>query len=355
MSIRRSGAVPKRPELLRAPRRRPLRIGRNGRSNGCVEAEITTYFRLSPLRGTAGRTPRIAHTAPMMPPNHWPPPPRAGSSFFKAHGLGNDYLVFEEGDEWTADPDRVREVCHPHRGVGSDGIVILLADRAGDLFRARMFNPDGSEFARSGNGLRVLAAYLTRVAPDHPRYRVEVGGAVVELLVHGRSGSELDVSVEMGRARTGAEAVDLDPDALDAAGALPGPGGDRIPVVPVSVGNPHLVVRAEVLDEAELHRVGRHLVAHPALSHGSNVQLVEVEGPGRLRALIWERGVGPTSASGTSACAVAVAAVERGWLPPSEIRVEMPGGSLVVTVSASLDVVLRGPVEEICTGTLLGA
>ena len=289
-----------------------------------------------------------------MPTNQWPAPPGAGASFFKAHGLGNDYLVFEEGDAWTVDPDAVTHVCHPHRGVGSDGIVLLLADRTGDVFRARMFNPDGSEFERSGNGLRVLAAYLTRVAPERRRYRVEVGGEEVELLVHGRTGPELDVSVEMGRARIGADAVALDPKTLDDDGALLGPDGDPIPVVPVSVGNPHLVVRTEVLEEEALHRVGAHLVGHPALAHGSNVQLARVAGPGRMEALVWERGVGPTSASGTSACAVAVAAVSRGWLPPSEIRVEMPGGTLLVTVSESLDVLLRGPVEDVCTGTLLG-
>ena len=290
-----------------------------------------------------------------MTSSQWPPPPGVGASFFKAHGLGNDYLVFDEGDAWVADPAAVAKVCHPHRGVGSDGIVVLLADRSDDVFRARMFNPDGSEFERSGNGLRVLAAYLTRVAPGRDRFRVEVGGQEVDLVVHGRAGSEVDVSVKMGRALTGAAAVALDPAALDEEGRLEGPDGDRIPVVPVSVGNPHLVVSTELLTDAELHRVGAHLVGHSALAHGSNVQLARVEGPGRVSAMVWERGVGPTSASGTSACAVAVAAVSRGWLPPSEIRVEMPGGTLLVTVSASLDVVLRGPVEEVCTGTLLPA
>ena len=290
-----------------------------------------------------------------MSPSNWPPPPGAGASFFKAHGLGNDYLVFDEGDAWKADPGAVARVCHPHRGVGSDGIVVLMTDRSGDLFRARMFNPDGSEFERSGNGLRVLAAYLTRVAPGRDRFRVEVGGREVELVVHGRSGAELDVSVEMGRAETSAEAVALDPEALDGEGRMAGPDGDRIGVVPVSVGNPHLVVPTDALTEEELHRVGSHLVAHSALAHGTNVQLARVEEAGRMSALVWERGVGPTSASGTSACAVAVAAVSRGWLPPSEIRVEMPGGTLLVTVSATLDVVLRGPVEDVCTGTLLWA
>lgn len=286
--------------------------------------------------------------------SRWPAPPHVSASFFKAHGLGNDYLVFEEGDAWHADPEGVRRVCHPHTGVGGDGIVVLLADRSGGVFRARMFNPDGSEFERSGNGLRVLGAYLTRIAPGRERYRVEVGGGEVELVVHGRSGRELDISVEMGRAGTGPGAVALDPAALDRDGCLEGPDGAPLRVVPVSVGNPHLVVPSERLTDQELDRIGSFLVAHPALAHGTNVQLASVQAGGSVRALVWERGVGPTSASGTSACAVAVAAVSQGWLPPSEIRVDMPGGSLRVTVSAELDVVLRAPVEEVCTGALLG-
>jgi diaminopimelate epimerase len=285
----------------------------------------------------------------------WPPPPGVASSFFKAHGLGNDYLVFEEGDRWVAGPGEVARVCDPHRGVGSDGIVVLLGERAGGLFRARMFNPDGSEFERSGNGLRVLAAYLTRIAPDRETYRVEVGGREVALRVHGREGVTLDVSVEMGRAETGPAAVAMDPEALDADGRIAGPDGTPLDVVAVGVGNPHLVVASDDLSDSELDRIGSFLVAHPALAHGANVQLARRAGPGVVDAVVWERGVGPTSASGTSACAVAVAALARGWAPPSELRVQMPGGTLEVTVSSDLDVVLRGPVEEICTGTLLGA
>lgn len=285
--------------------------------------------------------------------SRWPPPPSVAASFFKAHGLGNDYLVFDEGDAWRATPEAVVRVCDPHRGVGSDGIVVLMADRSGDVFRARMFNPDGSEFERSGNGLRVLGAYLTHVAPERSRYVVEVGGEQVALEVHERRGRELDISVEMGRAATGPEAVALDPSAMDAQGRMVGPAGVPLSVVPVSVGNPHLVVLMDGPTEADLDRIGAFLVGHPALAHGANVQLASRAGPGALRALIWERGVGPTSASGTSACAVGVAAVRAGWVEPSELRVEMPGGVLSVTVSEALDVVLRGPVEEIFTGTLL--
>jgi diaminopimelate epimerase len=133
---------------------------------------------------------------------------------------------------------------------------------------------------------------------------------------------------------------------------MSGPDGERLKVVPVNVGNPHMVVLTEDVTEARLSVLGPFLVVHPALAHGANVQLAKGTGAGRCDALIWERGVGRTSASGTSSCAVAVAMVHEGRLPPGRVTVSMPGGELEVTVSADFDVVLRGPVEESCTGEI---
>jgi diaminopimelate epimerase len=284
--------------------------------------------------------------------SRWPIPPRLAASFYKAHGLGNDYLVFEEGRDWVASPDAVRAVCDPHLGVGSDGIVALLADRTGGVFRLRMFNPDGSEFERSGNGLRVLGSYLIRHGEPAP-FTIEVGGSRVRMSVHGDLTKRAhDISVEMGQARVGAEAVELDPGALDASGRLAGPNGKPLHVVPVSIGNPHMVVLVDEPTPALLSEIGPFLVGHRALAHGANVQIACASGRRAADALIWERGVGPTSASGTSACAVAVALLSEGHTDAGEVAVRMPGGEMRVTVDASRQVVLRGPVEEVCTGTL---
>ena len=155
----------------------------------------------------------------------------AGSSFFKAHGLGNDYLVFEAGDEWMLDAEGIIAVCDRWRGPGSDGIVLLL-DRDSRPFSLRMFNPDGSEFERSGNGLRILAAYLARegLVGDEP-FDVSVGGDTVRLHVFGPPERGLyEVSVEMGRAGHGHQAVGLDPGALDADHRLD-LGGAGSPIV----------------------------------------------------------------------------------------------------------------------------
>lgn len=282
------------------------------------------------------------------------PRPSVGRAFYKGHGLGNDYLVFEEGDAWSADDASVASVCHPHRGVGSDGIVVLLGDRSDDVYRLRMFNPDGSEFERSGNGLRVFASFLARRG-DRAPYVVEVGGGRVVMDVHGEGADGWDVSVEIGAARSTPEAVGLDPRALDAEGRLPGPDGAALDVVPVSVGNPHAVVLGEEITEARLAEVGPFLVAHPAFAAGTNVQLAEAEGPGAARALVWERGVGRTAASGTSACAVAVALVVRGRLAPGAITVRMPGGAMGVRVDEALDVTLRAPAAPVCDGVIAGS
>jgi diaminopimelate epimerase len=282
--------------------------------------------------------------------SRWPDPPRLAASFYKAHGLGNDYLVFEEGDAWRAVPEAVARCCDRYRGVGADGIVVLGAQRRDGVFPLRMFNPDGSEFERSGNGLRILGSYLARTSQGESPFVVDVAGELVTLVVHDAERGAYDVSCEMGRAKVGPQAVALDPSALDAEGRLAGPDGARLRVVPVNVGNPHMVVLGEDVTEERLAVLGPFLVAHPALSHGANVQLARRADGSVCDALIWERGVGRTSASGTSSCAVAVAMVHEGLIEPGEITVLMPGGALDVTVGATLDVVLRGPVEECCTG-----
>ncbi len=280
-------------------------------------------------------------------------PLQATSGFFKGHGLGNDYIVFEGGDDWMMRPESIEAVCDRWRGPGSDGIVVLL-DRNGPPFRLRMFNPDGSEFERSGNGLRILASYLAAegLVGAEP-FDVEVGGDTVGLHVLARQGRGVyDVSVGMGRIGYGPEAVGLDPAALDPDGRIDlGPAGTPVLEL-ISVGNPHAVIFPEVWAPETLEQVGPLISTHKAFASGTNVQMARVLGPWLVEARIWERGVGPTSASGTSSCAVAAAVVRSGRGDPGAYEVRMEGGSLHVTVTAESDVTLRGPVQEIYRGSL---
>lgn len=284
-----------------------------------------------------------------------PPRPGGGSRWYKAHGLGNDYLVFEEGEAWSLVPRAVQAVCHRTRGLGSDGIVLRLRDSESGVQRLRMFNPDGSEFERSGNGLRIFGAYRAfRDEVGSEPFEIEVGGDRVRLQVLERKeGGVFDVSVAMGEARFGPEAVGSTPGAVDDLG-LQAVAGDLegIELVPVSVGNPHAVVFLPELTESLLEELGPHLSAHPAFPRGVNVQLARAEPPDRLRMLVWERGVGRTSASGTSSCAAAAAAVHTGRLEPGEIEVKMEGGSLQVTVTRDYRITLRGPVQAVGSGEL---
>ena len=284
----------------------------------------------------------------------WGPRPMLSKRFYKAHGLGNDYLVFEEGSEWIATPDTVAEICDRNHGVGADGIVVLLGERLEGLPQLRMFNPDGSEFERSGNGLRILAAYLYREdrVGDTP-FEVTVGGDLIRMTVHDVQDGTYDISVEMGQAKVGPDSVGLSASSLDSSGRILGPDGSYLNVIPVSIGNPHLVVFVPEVTNTILESLGPFLATHSGLSNGANVQLVGPLVGNRLEAAIWERGVGPTSASGTSACAVAVAAIWSKKLDPGTVMIDTIGGSLEVHVNAELEVVLRGPVTEVCTGTLI--
>ena len=288
--------------------------------------------------------------------------PTLDSVFYKAHGHGNDYLVFPEGSAWSPTPEAIGLVCHPHRGVGGDGIVVLL-DSVGDGpiggFRLRMFNPDGSEFERSGNGLRVLGAYLYhagQVGLKEP-FAVEVGGDRVFMEIRAEAQDEsLDLAVDMGSAAFGMGAVGGDQQTAtsDIAASVPTGQGTAVEVHPVSVGNPHCVLFRDALQEEELLELGPALTSHPAFPAGVNVQLATVKGDARIEILIWERGVGRTASSGTSACAVASSAVRSGRLPPGRIQVDMEGGFFHVTVSPTLTVRLEGPVQPVFSGQLAG-
>ncbi len=283
---------------------------------------------------------------------------RADEHYYYAHGLGNDYLVFgrSEGQGgWRVSPSTIRKICRRGTGIGSDGLLVL-ADRepSNRVFEVRGFNPDGTEFERSGNGLRVLASHLLREgAVAEGPFEVEIGGSRISMTVHGADDvGRYDVEVAMGEARLGLEHVRANSDLLDEEGRVVHPSHGPIAFTPVSMGNPHAVVFPPARSEAALEELGPFLSRHGAFDEGINVQVVEVLGRDRIEIGIWERGVGRTSASGTSSCAAAVAGVATGRLQPGPISVLMEGGTLAVTVTAGLEVTLRGPVEEICEGRL---
>jgi diaminopimelate epimerase len=274
--------------------------------------------------------------------------------FAKGHGLGNDYLVLEEqhlpGVLTTA---AITILCDRNRGIGSDGILLRVPTSRAD-FGLRIFNPDGSEAEKSGNGLRIFAKYLwDRGHARKETFTVDTKGGVVECLLHVRAGQVNFVTVEMGRATFLAPEIPmsgLEGEAVRVS--LEMPDGTRLPITAVSVGNPHCVVFVEWLDESDCRRLGPRLENHPRFPNRTNVQFARVTGRDALDILIWERGAGFTLASGSSSCGAAAAAVRNGLCDHGRVLVRMPGGELAVHVRPDWSLRLEGPVEEVYTGTL---
>ena len=273
--------------------------------------------------------------------------------FFKGHGLGNDYLALDGPAELG--PAAIRLICNRHLGVGSDGILERISSESAD-FGLRIWNPDGTEAEKSGNGLRIFAAYLLDRGDVEMRAPFTVatpGGVVGTTILEQSADGVLLVEAEMGTASFWSTAVGLrGPNREVENELLELDAGDRVAINTVSIGNPHCVVFQDDLDPEDLRRRAPQICTHPDFERGTNVQFARTVDARTVEAWVWERGAGETLASGSSACAVAAAAVRRGAVPEREITVRMPGGSLHVTVRPDWTLLLRGPVEGVYRGRL---
>jgi diaminopimelate epimerase len=235
-------------------------------------------------------------------------------NLIKTHAFGNDFLLVDAYD-FSGIPDPLalaRDVCDRHRGIGADGLIVF--ERRGGGASMQLFNADGSRSEISGNGVRCLAAWLASTGHLDKGAFVEIdtdaGVKTLELLEH--RGGRYTFCAAMGQP----ERIEQHVLRVD---------GQSIPVVTLRVGNPQCVVLGEV-SESRLHSIGRALAIHPHFPEGTNVELATVDAPDRVRILIWERGVGPTEASGTGACAAAVAAIRFGHAL-RDVQVVSPGGT----------------------------
>jgi diaminopimelate epimerase len=229
----------------------------------------------------------------------------------KSHAFGNDFLLVEER-EVAAVADLhafARAVCERHRGIGADGLLIFGGGAGATTMR--LLNADGSASEISGNGLRCLAAWLTH-RDGGREIEVTTGAGLKRLQLLDRTGSRYTFRAAMGQPE------ELTQEAIAV-------GGTTVTAVTLRVGNPQCVVLGDVTVE-RLHSLAAALAVHPRFPAGTNVELATVEAPDRVRILIWERGVGPTEASGTGACAAAVAAMSYGGAART-VDVISPGGS----------------------------
>ena len=266
--------------------------------------------------------------------------------FEKWQALGNDYLIIEADElPWELTAARVQRVCDPHFGVGSDGVLLLSrSDDPAYVAELRIFNPDGSEAELSGNGAREAILYLRRHGwTEEDTFSIlTAAGPVTPTITSNRT-----CSVAMGRAGTASK--DFPDGGPDGRGALSS-GGREWSFQHVSIGNPQCaIVVGEELEELDLGAIGPGIEGNEVFPNRTNVSFLRIDGS-RVRARIFERGVGETLSSGTGASGAAVTAFLNGSASP--ITVELDGGELVVEISDALDVTLSGWAEQICAGEL---
>jgi diaminopimelate epimerase len=278
------------------------------------------------------------------------------NGFFRGHGLGNDYLVLDPKElNFRLTPSVIAAICNRNWGLGSDGILAPVPSQKAD-FGLRIFNPDGSEAEKSGNGLRIFARYLHATGrTKRTHFSVETKGGLVTIDLHiDRWGNASAVTVGMGRASFSPAAL---PCTLPVQELIEQPveaAGRSLTFTGVSVGNPHCVVfkpAGASWSREDLLTIGPELEHHAIFPKRTNVQLAVPTGPKELTILIWERGAGETQASGSSSCAAASAAVRLG-LVMSPVAVKMLGGTLVSDVTPDFSLTMKGPVAEVARGAL---
>jgi diaminopimelate epimerase len=278
-----------------------------------------------------------------------------GLRYARGHGLGNDYLVIERQDlPWELSVERIRMICDRHRGIGSDGV--LITDIAPSRFALRIYNPDGSEAEKSGNGLRIFGAYLYQHGHVmlNDWFEVKLVKDVVRMRVEAELPSgALQVRVELGRASFRAEDAELNLGQGEVRDLEIGlADGTQARINPLSLANPHCVVFVERLERGDFLERAPQLCGHAAFPRGTNVQFACVHDRHDIEAWIWERGVGETLASGSSAAAVAAAALHNGLIDAGLIAVRMRGGTAEIEIAADYDVKLRAPAQIILEGVV---
>ena len=270
--------------------------------------------------------------------------------FYKYHGLGNDYIIIdpaEATDHLTE--SQIRTICHPHFGVGSDGILLGPLETKEADYGLRIFNPDGSEAEKSGNGLRIFSRYLwdkKRVRTDP--FTIYTAGGIVESRVH--AGGRM-ITVQMGRVSFNSQDIPVKGPSREVINETIEVGGEVLTFCAATVGNPHCVILREKALAREAKEWGPPIEIDPRFPNKTNVQFLEIMDPANIRIEIWERGAGYTLASGSSSSAAAAVAHRLG-LCGSELTVHMPGGTVDLSISDMFHITMTGPVVRIAEGTI---
>jgi diaminopimelate epimerase len=272
--------------------------------------------------------------------------------FHKYHALGNDYIVLDPADypEWK-EPGRaeIRVICHRNFGVGSDGILWGPLPTPKADFGLRIFNPDGSEAEKSGNGLRIFSRYLwDQKRAAKPTFTIETPGGVVQSEIK-EQGSL--ITVEMGSVSFDSRRIPVTGEAREVIGETVEVNGRTFTFSAATIGNPHCVIPVDDLSADLAHRYGPALEVHPNFPRRTNVQFLKVIDRSNIQIEIWERGAGYTLASGSSSSAAAAVAHKLGLVGRS-VAVRMPGGTIGIEIGDGFSITMTGSVNKVADGRM---
>jgi diaminopimelate epimerase len=273
--------------------------------------------------------------------------------FHKYHALGNDYIVCDPADfpQWKSGPsvDEIRVICHRNFGVGSDGILWGPLPSAKSEFGLRIFNPDGSEAEKSGNGLRIFSRYLwDQKLAKKPTFTIETPGGHVQSVI--KEDGKL-ITVDMG-------SVSFTSTKIPHTGPEREIINEQITVLDrtftycaATIGNPHCVLPLPEVSAELAHKYGPHLETHANFPRKTNVQFLQVLDRKNIRIEIWERGAGYTLASGSSSSAAASVAHKLG-LVDANVTVHMPGGLIGIEIGEGFAIRMTGTVNKVADGVM---
>ncbi|MCK4913745.1 MAG: diaminopimelate epimerase [Planctomycetes bacterium] len=270
--------------------------------------------------------------------------------FYKYHALGNDYIVLEPEDFAVGlTQEKIRRICHRNYGIGSDGILFGPIETKEADFALKIFNPDGSEAEKSGNGLRIFSRFLwdkQKVGADEFTILTAGGKAKAQVQSNGRK-----VTVEMGQVSFDSTKIPVSGSPREVIAEKMEIDGEIIEFSAATIGNPHCVILQNEVSEAVTRKLGPKIETDSRFPNRTNVQFMKILDRANIRIEIWERGAGYTLASGSSGSAAAAVAKRLG-LCDSQIKVHMPGGQINITVSDDFSITMTGSVTKVAEGKI---
>ncbi|TWP23841.1 diaminopimelate epimerase [Apibacter muscae] len=274
------------------------------------------------------------------------------NSFVKTQGLGNEYIVLDENNiTFPLTEKAIQTICNVNFGIGSDGILVKTHSEKADI-GLKIFNPDGSEAEKSGNGLRIFCKYVYDYQIiNNQQFTVETKGGIVNATIQETNNNRASiVTVDMGQAIFASPLIPTLFESQEVQDQMIQIEDKIFKVNCVSLGNPHCVILKDHLEIDEIKKYGPLIENFSKFPNRINVQFAKIIDRENVEVLIWERGAGFTLASGSSSCAVASVLRKKGLIDHL-VTIHMLGGSLTIDISEEFNIRMTGEVKQICDGT----